>query len=274
MQEHHLALPFLDAHRGVVETIELGRERGELVEMRGEQRTATVLFVQMLDRGPGNRKAVEGRRASPDFVENDQRAFAGLIENGGGFHHLDHEGRASAGEIVGGADAREQAIDNAELGAFRRHEAAHLGQNNDERVLAQERRLARHVRPGEQPDAPRACIRRRRKIAIVGDERIADRLFDHGMAAALDDEVERAVDVRANIGRSTASVASPLETSSTASASAAALISLLAAIVAAASLSNISSSRLSARSAALAILASSSPSSVVVNLTCPARVWR
>ncbi len=47
---------------------------------------------------------------------------------------------------------------------------------------------------------PELRVARRRQIAIVGDERIADRLLDHRMAAALDDEVERAVDVRANIG--------------------------------------------------------------------------
>ena len=47
---------------------------------------------------------------------------------------------------------------------------------------------------------PELALLWRRKIAIVGDERIADRLLDHGVAAALDDEVERAVDLGANIG--------------------------------------------------------------------------
>src|SRR5437899_1472026 len=36
VQKYHLALPFLDAHRGVVKTIELGRECDEFVEMCGE----------------------------------------------------------------------------------------------------------------------------------------------------------------------------------------------------------------------------------------------
>ena len=152
----------------------------------------------MLDRRPGDRKAVEGRRAAP-ISSRRPASVRRPVENGGGFHHLDHEGRASARQIVGGADAREQTVDNAELGALSPAQAAHLSQNNDERVLTQERRLAGHVRPGEQPDASRTCVGRRRKIAIVGDERIADRLFDHSMAAALDDKVERAVDVRANV---------------------------------------------------------------------------
>ena len=36
---------------------------------------------------------------------------------------------------------------------FRRHERAHLRQDRDQRVLAQEGRFARHVRAGDEPDA-------------------------------------------------------------------------------------------------------------------------
>ena len=71
----------------------------------------------------------------------------------GGLHHLDHEGRAPAGQVVGGADAGEQPIDDADVGGPRRHERAHLGQHRDQRVLAQEGGLAGHVRAGDQPEA-------------------------------------------------------------------------------------------------------------------------
>jgi len=53
--------------------------------MGGEQRPAAIALVQMLDRRPGDRQAVESgvrgrsRRGSP-------APFAGLIENDGGFH--------------------------------------------------------------------------------------------------------------------------------------------------------------------------------------------
>ena len=40
-----------------------------------------------------------------------------LGEDRGGLDHLDHEGRAAAREIVRRADAAEQAVDDAELGA-------------------------------------------------------------------------------------------------------------------------------------------------------------
>ena len=94
------------------------------------------------------------------------------------------------------------------------------------------------------------------------------------MAAAVDDEVEAVVDLRARIVALGGEVASALATSRRASASAHSLIGAVCAITRADSRSKISSSSPSARSAALAILASSSPSSVVVKRTWPASVWR
>ena len=85
---------------------------------------------------------------------------------------------------------------------FRRHERAHLREDRDQRVLAQEGRLARHVGPGDQPDAAGLRVFRRRQIAIIGDERRAvarQRLLDHRMAAAFDDETMTVVDVRPRV---------------------------------------------------------------------------
>ena len=120
-----------------------------------EQRAAAVGVVQVLDRGACNRQAVERRGAAPDLVEDDQRAFARLIENRGGLDHFHHEGRAPAREIVGCADARKQTVDDADAGLLRRHEAPHLGEHNDQRVLTQVGRFAGHVRAGDEIDAAR-----------------------------------------------------------------------------------------------------------------------
>ena len=79
------------------------------------------VLVQMLDHRPGDRQPVERRGAAPDLVENDERAPRRLIEDRGGLDHLDHEGRAAAGEIVGRADAREQPVDDADMRVRRRH---------------------------------------------------------------------------------------------------------------------------------------------------------
>ena len=92
------------------------------MEMGGEQRAAFVDVMQMLDRGPGDRQPVEGGGAAADLVQDDQRARAGLIEDSRGLHHLHHKGRAPARQIVGGADAREQPVDHADMCLLGRHE--------------------------------------------------------------------------------------------------------------------------------------------------------
>ncbi len=169
------------------------RQRRQLVIVRGEEGARAVRLVQVLDRRPGDGEAVEGRGAAADLVEDDQRALGRLVQDGGGLDHLDHEGRSSPREIVGGADAAEQAVDDADMGALRRHIAADLRQHGDQRVLAQEGRLAGHVRAGHQPDMAGVggVVAER---AVVRDEGAAgclQRLLDDGMAAALDGEGER-----------------------------------------------------------------------------------
>ena len=60
-------------------------------------------------------KAVECGGAAADLVEDHQRARGRLVEDRGGLHHLDHEGRAAARQIVGGADPGEQPVDDADM---------------------------------------------------------------------------------------------------------------------------------------------------------------
>ena len=143
VQEHDVALPFLDPHGGVEHPRQLCRQRGQFVIMRGKQRAAAVVLMQMFDRGPGDRQAVERRGAAPDLVEDDERAFAGLVQDCRGLDHLHHEGGTATRQIVRRADAREQAVDDADPRPARRHEAADLRQQRDQRVLAQEGRFCR-----------------------------------------------------------------------------------------------------------------------------------
>ena len=53
-------------------------------------------------------------------------------------------------QLVGGADAREDAIRQADGGGFGGDEAAGMGQQHDQRDLADIGALARHVRPGDE----------------------------------------------------------------------------------------------------------------------------
>jgi hypothetical protein len=67
VQEHDLALPLLHPHGGVEEARQLGGERGQFVEVGGEQGAAAVRRVQMLDGRPGDRQGVE--RGLPLLVQ-------------------------------------------------------------------------------------------------------------------------------------------------------------------------------------------------------------
>lgn len=84
--------------------------------MRGEEAAAAIGLMQVLDGGPGDRKTVERRGAAADLVEDDEGTVTRLVEDRRRFHHLDHEGRAPARQIVGGADAREKPVDDADMG--------------------------------------------------------------------------------------------------------------------------------------------------------------
>ena len=164
VQEHDIALPFLDPHGMGRERRQPRGQRRQLVIMRGEQRAAAVDLVQMLDRRPGDREPVEGRGAAADLVEDDQRARARLVEDRRRLDHLDHEGRAAAREIVGRADAAEQPVDDADMGRPRRH---------DRRRSAPARRSARSgagrsiCPPCSGRSAARAAAPRRRSQSLA-----------------------------------------------------------------------------------------------------------
>ena len=155
--------------------------------------------MQVLDAGPGDREAVEGRRAAADLVEDDQRTRGRLIEDRRRLDHLDHEGRTAAREIVRRADAGEQAVDDrryARAWPARKSPSAPSARSARSAAVG---RFARHVRAGDDGDAP-AFGDLAGEIAIVGDEgfaRALERRLDDRMASALDRESERGVDLRA-----------------------------------------------------------------------------
>ena len=101
-------------------------ELGEFVIVGGEERAGAGVFLEVLDDGPGDGEAVEGGGAAADFVEEDEARGRGVIEDAGDFAHLDEERGAAAGEIVAGTDAREDAVDDGELGLARGNERAGL----------------------------------------------------------------------------------------------------------------------------------------------------
>ena len=102
----------------------------------------------------------------PIFVEDDQARGRGVVEDVGGLAHLDHEGALAAAQVIGGADAGEQAIDQADPRSFGRDEAPRCGHDRDQGDLADVSALARHVGAGDQEDRP--CIAA--QMDVVGHE--------------------------------------------------------------------------------------------------------
>ena len=154
-------------------------ELRELEVVSREQREDAVHARDVARDGPRQRQAVVGAGAAPDLVHEDEALVRGIVEDVGRFGHLHHERRAAAGQVVAGADAREDAVDRSEHGALGRHEAAHVRQQHDQRALAHVGALAAHVRAGDHQHAAR-----RVEHQVVGHERPVDEMFDDGMTAA------------------------------------------------------------------------------------------
>ena len=112
-----------------------------------------------------------------------------MIQDAGDFAHFDEESGAAAREIVGGADAREDAVDDAGVSPARAGtKQPDLRHQRDQRGLAQVGGLAAHVRAGDEQELLRLLI----EVEIVGNEALAalaQQFFDHGMAAADDEQL-------------------------------------------------------------------------------------
>ena len=195
--------------------VDFRRQRGQLEVVRREEREAAVLLGQLVRDRPREREPVERRRAAPDLVDQHEALRRRAMQDRGRFRHLDHERRSAAGEIVGGADARVDRVDRADPRARGRHERTAVGEERDHRRLPHVRRLAAHVRAGDDQEPPLG-----REVEVVRDE-LVDLALDDGVAAAAD----REAGVASNVGRTrfsaSARSASVASTSSVASATAA-----------------------------------------------------
>ena len=150
---------------------------------------------------------------------------------------------------------------------------ARLREQGDQGVLAEEGRLAAHIRAGHQPQP--AVLR---QPAIIGDEALAaqpQRVLDHRVAAALDLEAIVLDEMRAGTSRPAPTrSASAAATSSRASASAALAIASARPKAAAISSSRCAASAASACAPAWPTRSACSCRSGALKRTTPARVWR
>ena len=180
---------FMLTHGDVVidDTGELMFELEQLVVVSGEERFGFDgrAVVQVFDDGPCDGEAVVGGGTAANFVKNDEAARGGVIEDVGGFGHFDHEGGLAAGELITGADAGKDAVNNADFGGGGGDEAAHLRHEDEEGILADIGGFAGHIGPGEDHDLGIGSI----EEGVVGDELLVrEEALDDGMAACGDVE--------------------------------------------------------------------------------------
>ena len=197
-EEDDVVVPF--AHRDIA----IGHagagagEVGEFVVMRGEKRAAAGDVVEMFGHAPRDGESIEGGRAAADFVKDDEAAIGGVVEDGGGFVHLDHEGGLSAREVVARADAGEDAVDEADLGGGGGDEAAGLGEKDEQGDLADVGAFAGHVGSGEDDEAGLFGVER----GVVGNEASGGHcLVKDGMASVGDPDRSSGGEFRADVAK-------------------------------------------------------------------------
>ncbi len=165
---------------------QFGRQFGELEIVRGEQRPGAAVAGQMHGGGARQRQAVVGAGAPADLVHQHQAVLGGVVQDVGRLAHLHHEGGLPAREVVAGADAGEDAVDRPDYRACRRHVAADVGEQHDQRVLPHVGAFAAHVRAGDHQHAAGALRRRVAQLQVVRLERLLAYFFHHRVAAAFD----------------------------------------------------------------------------------------
>ena len=143
---------FFDRHPQIPHAVELLRQLRQLVIVRSKQSLRARSLVDVLDHRPRQRQPIVRRGAAADLVQHDEAARRRRIENHGRFRHLHHESGAAARQVIRGADAREDAVDDRQAGRLGRHERPHLRQDRDQRGLPQIRGFAAHIRPGDDGD--------------------------------------------------------------------------------------------------------------------------
>ena len=126
----------------------IGKAR-EFLVVCGKKRLCFDPCGKFLGHGPRDGDPIEGARATPHLIEDDQTMCGRTVENRRRLKHLHHKRAHAFNEHVAGSHTGEDAIDDGQDGLACWDERADLGQKTNQRCLAQVDRLPRHVRPGE-----------------------------------------------------------------------------------------------------------------------------
>ncbi|MNP98267.1 hypothetical protein D3C85_108810 [compost metagenome] len=147
---------------------------------------------QALGRRPCQGQTVEGAGAAPDFVHQHQTALGGVVQDVGGFAHLDHEGRTATGQVIAGTDSSEDAVDQRQFATGCGHEAANVSEQHDQCGLAHVGGFTTHVRAGDHQHTGVVI-----QAQVVGHERRGQHLLDHRVTTLRDAHARLADEARA-----------------------------------------------------------------------------
>ena len=177
----------LDAGEGVLHLV-------QFVVVRGKHHLGAThgVVVEELGDGPSDADAVVSAGAAPDFVKQHKAPRRHIIQNARRLVHLHHKRRFARRDVVGGTHTGENLVHQPDTRRSRRNEATHLRHQHYQGGLAQQGRLTRHIRAGDDDDLLLVGV----EVNIVGDVALAHghHLLDDGMAAFLDVQDKRIVD--------------------------------------------------------------------------------
>ena len=112
MQKDYFTIGLADSHIVVGNTRQQISQLRQFMIMRREQgfRTQPGMVMQIFHYRPGNRNAIIGAGAAPDFIEHQQAARGSMMQDVGGLDHLYHKSRLPGMNLILRADAGKNAI--------------------------------------------------------------------------------------------------------------------------------------------------------------------
>ena len=174
VEEHDIVVVFADGDVPVGGLFESGGEVGEFMVVGSEHGSAAGFVVEEFGDCPGERNTVVGAGTASDFVEDNEAAGGGGIEDAGGFGHFHHESALAACQFVAGTDSGEDSVSQTNSGGLCGDEGADLGHDGDQCCLPNVGALTGHIGAGDDLNASRAgvgvAVGWDSKPDIIGDE--------------------------------------------------------------------------------------------------------
>ena len=165
--------------------------------MGGKERLcAKSLFVcGIFQHGARNAHAVVGRGSAANLVQDQQAFVRRVFDDFRHLGHLHHKGGLPGSEVVRRADARENAVYNADFRIGGRDKAADLRHDDNQGNLAHIGRFARHIGAGDDRNPVLPLVQQH----VVRHKGRVQKRLHHRVAALLEQNLPVEIDHRPGI---------------------------------------------------------------------------